>query len=183
MSTLIRWGLVAVGVFAIILLVVLLADFHPLQGIGNPVAPTPPNAYYSDYPMNLEMRGTMQINGMKVTLTHKVTYNGALEKYTYYYRVESKGDSVVLFEWDVLQPSSDMIAGRSLLELTPGDPLEFTIHHDSPPALLNGMAAIYEKCEDGKWVVAMRAAQPGPWPSKKYLPIEKTRLPDKKGIE
>jgi|GEM_PF-6766625 len=184
MSTIIRWGLVGVGAVAITILVLLLVDFNPIQhGIGNPVVPTPPNSYYSDYPMNLEMRGTMGINDMKVTLTHKVTYNGTLEKYTYYYRIESKGDSVVLFEWDVLQPASNQIAGRSLLELTPGDPQEFIVHDASPPALLNGMATIYEKCEDGKWTVAMRALQPGPWPSSKYLPMGKTSVPEEKGID
>jgi hypothetical protein len=183
MSTFIRWGFVAIGIIAIIVLVILAEPaIYRIQGIGNPVVPNPPNANYSDYPMNLEMRGEMGINDLKVAMTHKVTYNGALKKYTYYYRVESKGNSVVLFEWDVLQTASDQVGAGSLLELVPGNPQEFTFYHASPPALLNETAAIYEK-RDGKWVVAIRALQPGPWPSSKYLPIEKTCLPDKKGIE
>lgn len=165
MSTLIKWGCYLLGLVAVIFLVLLLANYVPTHGIGTPVVPTPPNTYFSDYPMNMEMRTSLPCGNEEVVLTHKVTYDGVTEKYRYYYRVELKGESVVLFEWDVLRAIGD----RTLLELAPGKALEFSVEHETPPAMLNGNAMIYQK-KDGEWKMTIKMPQLGPWPSGLLIP-------------
>jgi len=174
MSTLVKWGCVLFIVVVVVACACLFVNTESTwQGIGNPVVPTPPNAYFSDYPMNMEMRSTQRLNKEDVIyLTHKVTYDGTTEKYLYYIRVELKGSSVILFKWDVLWPVMD-----GLLELGPDKPLEFTHEHESPPTMFNGNVMIYQKRGNEKvWNMTLKRPQLGPWPSGMLLPAGRNEI-------
>jgi len=178
MSTVVKIACLLLGMALIAGCILLLADRFPSSGSINPVVPTP-NAYFSDYPMNMEMRSGMTIllDKRVIYLTHKVTYDGSTGKYRYYYRIEYKAgkeDVPILFKWDIIDGCRD---GSTLFELTPGKPVELNFEHDSPPAMLHAPAIVYQKFEDESgWAMTFQALQPGPWPSGKYLPTGRNEV-------
>jgi hypothetical protein len=178
MSTLVKIACLLLGMVFIAGFILLIADRFPMNsGSVNPVVPTP-NTYFSDYPMNMEMRSGMQIFTNRVIyLTHKVTYDGSTGKYQYYYRIEYKADKEdipILFKWDIIDGCRD---GSSLFELTPGKPVELSFEHESPPAMLHAPAVVYQKkTDESDWAMTLQALQPGPWPSGKFLPTGRNEV-------
>jgi len=122
------------------------------------------HGFPSSYPMNLEIRGTMEEDDL--SLTHKVTYNAHTKEYVYYYRIEYSGKSPCLFSWDVL----NMAMGKGedvpfIMELVPGSSEEFTFNHSEPPLMYEGSTYLYKKQIDRNyWQRVPQVSQLGPLP-------------------
>jgi hypothetical protein len=95
----------------------------------------------SDVQLDQELKSVHQGN-CSIEIISKVTKTG--DTYTYLYSIKNKGKQDVKFKWNVLNKAMQYGADIDMvIELKPGENLNFVLEHPDEPAYFWGMATSY----------------------------------------